>query len=145
MVVVSVNAFFQEMLVNRLLKDTVQDVPNWLNKCLHILNGVFRIEEMYYVLLDLIDKMDYMLAKPVHVSYLLTHLHSLNLTVFVFFNYYSGCVTLLLTCSLPSVAMITPRPRTSRRSWKVLVLRPMTPAWARYRAVSSFVIMLLWQ
>lgn len=59
------------------------------------------------------------------------HEHSLNLPG----CFFSGCVTLLLTCSLPWVVMRTLRPRTSRRSWTVLVSRPMTHVCQRYRAV----------
>lgn len=49
----------------------------------------------------------------------------------------SGCVTLLLTCWLPSVAMKTLMPRTSRRSWRALALKPMTHASTRYTATCS--------
>lgn len=48
------------------------------------------------------------------------------------FLFTPGCVTLLLTCSLPWVVMRTPRPRTSRRFWRASVLRPMTHVWTRY-------------
>lgn len=54
----------------------------------------------------------------------------------------SGCVTLLLTCSLPWEAMRALRPRTSRRSWRVLVLRLMTPVCPRYRVVVVAIVIL---